>query len=113
MRVVALIALMTGLLALSPAAGDAASSLLVNGTFDGAPAGSLTGWSVGGGSLSLVTDNGGGHAARITATGTAQALLYPTAKPVTGLAAGAAYTATGDVASATAGHTVCLVIKET
>jgi len=44
--------------------GDA-TNLLANGTFEGSGAGSLTGWAASGGTLSLVTGNGGGHAARV------------------------------------------------
>jgi hypothetical protein len=90
----------------------AATNVLTNGAFEGGGSGSLSGWAASGGSLSLVTGNGGGHAARVSATraGT-QAYAYTPSKPVKSAAAGAAYTLDGTVRSSTGG-TVCLKLKE-
>ena len=89
----------------------AATNLLTNGTFEGSGSGSLTGWAVSGGTLSLVTGNGGGHAARVSvSTAGTQAYAYTPSKPVKNLVAGAAYTLDGTVHSTTGG-TVCLKLK--
>src|SRR6476619_4624027 len=57
----------------------AATNLISNGTFEGTGAGSLTGWGGSSGSLSLVAGNGGGHAAKLTAsTGAASTYAYTT-----------------------------------
>ena len=89
-----------------------ATNLLANGTFEGSGAGSLTGWAASDGTLSLVTGNGGGHAARVSAsTAGIQAYAYTPSKPVKNLTAGAAYTPDGTVHSTTGG-TVCLKLKE-
>src|SRR5947207_14034925 len=48
-------------------AAAAGTNLVANGTFEGSGSGSLTGWAGSNGSLSLVTGNGGGHAASLTA----------------------------------------------
>jgi Phosphoesterase family/Fibronectin type III domain len=91
----------------------AATNLIANGTFEGSGgAGSLSGWAASGGSLSLVTGNGGGHAARVSAQRAgSQAYAYTTSKPVKSAAAGAAYSLDGSVRSSTGG-TVCLKVKE-
>jgi hypothetical protein len=91
----------------------AATNLIANGTFEGSgSAGSLSGWAASGGSLSLVTGNGSGHAARVAAQRAgSQAYAYTTSKPVKSAAAGAAYTLDGTVRSSTGG-TVCLKVKE-
>jgi phosphatidylinositol-3-phosphatase len=94
-------------------AASAATNLVTNGTFEGSGAGSLTGWSGNNGSLALVTGNGGGHAAKLTAkAGVASTYAFTTTKPVTGAVAGTAYQLSGDVQSGLAGQSVCLVLKE-
>ena len=70
---------------------SAATNLIANGTFDGSGSGSLTGWGGSNGTLSLVAGDGGGHAARVTASGTSQVYAYTTTKPVKTTAAGTAY----------------------
>ena len=91
----------------------AATNLVSNGTFEGSGAGSLTGWGGSSGSLSLVTGNGGGHAAQLTAaSGAASMYAYTVSKPVTNAVAGAAYNLSGDIQSSLAGQSVCLVLKE-
>jgi hypothetical protein len=59
-------AVVLGLAALA----SAATNLIADGTFEGSGSGSLTGWGGSNGTLSLVAGNGGGHAARVTASGT-------------------------------------------
>ena len=91
----------------------AATNLVSNGTFEGSGAGSLSGWGGSSGTLSLVTGNGGGHAAQLTAaSGAASMYAYTVSKPVTNAVAGAAYTLSGDIQSTLAGQSVCLVLKE-
>jgi hypothetical protein len=97
------------------AAGSAAAAtnLVSNGTFEGSGAGSLTGWGGSSGALSLVTGNGGGHAAQLTASsGAASMYAYTTSKPVKSAVAGTVYQLSGDVQSALAGQSICLVLKE-
>lgn len=90
----------------------AATNLIANGTFEGSGAGSLSGWAASGGALSLVAGNGGGHAARVTASAAgAQVYAYTATKPVKTTTAGTAYTLDGTVRSSTGG-TVCLKLKE-
>ena len=97
----------------SVSAASAATNLVPNGTFEGSGAGSLSGWSGNNGTLSLVTGNGGGHAAKLTAkAGVASTYAFTTTKPVTGAVAGTAYQLTGDIQSSLAGQSVCLVLKE-
>ncbi|HEY3766461.1 MAG TPA: alkaline phosphatase family protein [Gaiellales bacterium] len=97
----------------SPSIATAATNLVSNGTFEGSGAGSLTGWGGSNGSLSLVAGNGGGHAAKLAASSGASSMYaYTTSKPVKSAAAGAGYQLSGDVQSAVAGQTVCLILKE-
>jgi phosphatidylinositol-3-phosphatase len=91
---------------------SAATNLIANGTFDGSGAGSLTGWGASNGTLSLVAGDGGGHAARVTASGTSQVYAYTTTKPVKTTVAGTPYQLAGEVRSDTAGQNVCLKLKE-
>ena len=92
---------------------DAATNFVSNGTFEGSGSGSLSGWGGSSGALSLTTGNGGGHAALLTAnSGAASMYAYTVSKPVTGAAAGSVYSLSGDVQSALAGQSVCLVVKE-
>jgi Phosphoesterase family len=94
-------------------AAAAGANLVANGTFEGSGSGSLTGWGGSSGSLSLVTGNGGGHAAKLTAnSGASTTFAYTTSKPVTSAVAGDAYQLSGDVQSGLAGQSVCLVLKE-
>jgi len=111
-RIVPVAALVTAAVLAFAATVPAATNLLTNGTFEGSGSGSLTGWAASGGTLSLVTGNGGGHAARVSAsTAGTQAYAYTPSKPVKNLVAGAAYTLDGTVHSITGG-TVCLKLKE-
>jgi hypothetical protein len=92
---------------------SAATNLVSNGTFEGSGAGSLTGWSGSSGSLALVAGNGGGFAARLTASsGASSTYAYTSSKPVKSATAGTAYQLSGDVQSSVAGQSVCLVLKE-
>ena len=100
-------------MAVTSAAALAAGNLLTNGTFEGTGSGSLSGWGGSGGTLSLVAGNGGGHAARLTASAAAKDYAYTSKKPVTSTTAGTAYTLAGFVSSASAGQSVCLILKET
>jgi phosphatidylinositol-3-phosphatase len=90
----------------------AATNLIANGTFEGSGSGSLSGWGASSGTLSLVAGNGGGHAARVTASkaGT-KTYAYTSSKPVKTTTAGTAYTLDGTVRSSTGGS-VCLMLKE-
>jgi Phosphoesterase family len=98
---------------ISGSAAFAATNLISNGTFEGSGSGSLSGWGGSSGSLALVAGSGGGHAAQLTATkGATKTYAYTTSKPVTGAAAGTAYTLDGQVESGLAGQSVCLVLKE-
>src|SRR6185312_16414379 len=111
-KVVSVAVVVTAAVLAFAATVPAATNLLTNGTFEGSGSGSLSGWAASGGSLSLVTGNGGGHAARVSAsTAGTQAYAYTPSKPVKNLVAGAAYTLDGTVRSATGG-TVCLKLKE-
>jgi phosphatidylinositol-3-phosphatase len=112
-RLAALAALLAAPVALTSATAVAAGNLLSNGTFEGTGSGSLTGWGGSGGTLSLVAGHGGGHAARLTATAASRDYAYTTKKPVTSAVAGTAYTLTGYGSSASAGQSVCLILKET
>jgi len=95
------------------ATASAATNLIKNGTFEGTGSGSLSGWGGSGGTLSLVTGNGGGHAAQLSASsGATQTFAYIGSKPVTSAVAGTTYQLTADVESALAGQSVCLVLKE-
>ncbi len=97
----------------SPSIASAATNLVANGTFEGSGAGSLSGWGGSNGSLSLVTGNGGGHAAKLTASsGASSTYAYTTSKPVKSAVSGTGYQLSGDVQSAVAGQTVCLILKE-
>jgi phosphatidylinositol-3-phosphatase len=94
-------------------AAAAGTNLVPNGTFEGSGSGSLSGWGGSSGTLSLVTGNGGGHAAKLTAnSGASSTYAYTTSKPVKSAVAGDAYQLSGDVQSGLAGQTVCLVLKE-
>ena len=91
-----------------------ATNLISNGTFEGSKGtGSLSGW---GGSQRRSepgTGNGGGYAAQLKASsGAASTYAYTTSKPVTNATAGVAYQLGGQVQSALAGQTVCLMLKE-
>ena len=99
-------------LVLGAVSAPAATNLLANGAFEGTGAGSLTGWAGSGGSLALTTGDGGGHAARLAASGTAQAYIYTTTKPVRSVTVGGVYIGGGRLFSASSGQNVCLVIKE-
>ena len=112
-KVVLTAALVTAAVLAFASTVPAATNLIANGTFEGSGgAGSLSGWAASGGSLSLVTGNGGGHAARVSAQRAgSQAYAYTTSKPVKSAAAGAAYSLDGSVRSSTGG-TVCLKVKE-
>jgi acid phosphatase len=91
----------------------AATNLVPNGTFEGSGAGSLSGWGGSSGSLSLVSGNGGGHAAKLTASSHASSTYaYTTTKPVKSAVAGTGYQLSGDVQSSLGGQSVCLVLKE-
>ncbi|HEX5557176.1 MAG TPA: alkaline phosphatase family protein [Gaiellales bacterium] len=91
----------------------AGTNLVANGTFEGSGSGSLSGWGGSSGSLSLVTGNGGGHAAKLAASSRASSTYaYTSSKPVKSAVAGAAYQLSGDVQSSLAGQSVCLVLKE-
>lgn len=94
------------------ALADAASNLIQNGTFEGSGSGSLSGWGASNGTLSLVAGEGGGHAARVKASSTAQVYAYTTTKPVSNTTAGTAYQLGGDIRSDTPGQSVCLKLKE-
>jgi hypothetical protein len=92
---------------------SAATNLVSNGTFEGTGAGSLTGWGGSSGALALVSGNGGGHAAKLTASaGASSTYAYTTSKPVKSAVAGTAYQLSGDVQSSLSGQSVCLVLKE-
>jgi hypothetical protein len=101
-------AVLLGLAALAAAA----TNLIQNGTFEGSGSGSLTGWGGSNGTLSLVAGDGGGSAARVTASSASQVYAYTTTKPVKTTVAGTAYQLTGAVRSDTAGQSVCLKLKE-
>ena len=110
---VALAAAFVGAAGGTVSAASAATNLISNGTFEGSGAGSLTGWGGSNGSLSLVAGNGGGHAAKLTATsGASSTYAYTTSKPVKSAVAGTAYQLSGDVQSTLGGQSVCLVLKE-
>ena len=108
-----LLAILAVVLTSATASASAATNLVGNGTFEGSGAGSLTGWGGSNGSLSLVAGNGGGHAAKLTASsGASSTYAYTTSKPVKSAVAGTAYQLSGDVQSSLAGQSVCLVLKE-
>ena len=111
--VAAALALALLALAFATTAG-AATNLIANGTFEGAKGtGSLSGWQASGGTLALVTGNGGGHAARVTlSSGATQVYDYTTTKPVKSATAGAQYQLNGQISSSLGGQTVCLLLKE-
>jgi hypothetical protein len=110
---VALAAAFVGTAGGTVSTASAATNLISNGTFEGSGAGSLTGWGGSSGSLSLVAGNGGGHAAKLTATsGASSTYAYTTSKPVKSAVAGTAYQLSGDVQSTLGGQSVCLVLKE-
>ncbi len=99
----------------SAASAQAAANLIPNGGFEGTAAkGSLGGWAGSGGTLSLVAGNGGGHAAKLSATAASAAQMYAftKSKPVKNAVAGSVYTLSGQVQAATPGQPVCLIIKE-
>ena len=77
--------------------GSAAATNLVGvGTFEGSGGGSLSGWGASGGSLALVTGNGGGHAAQLTvASGKSSMYAYTVSRPVKSAVAGTAYRPVG------------------
>ena len=107
------VGLVTALAGGAVSTAAAATNLVSNGTFEGTGAGSLTGWSGSSGSLALVAGNGGGHAAKLTASaGASSTYAYTTSKPVKSAVAGTAYQLSGDVQSSLAGQSVCLVLKE-
>jgi chitodextrinase len=111
--VVAVVSSVVASVGISGSAALAATNLIANGTFEGSGAGSLSGWGGSSGSLALVTGNGGGHAAQLTAaSGASSMYAYTVSKPVTNAVAGAAYNLSGDIQSSLAGQSVCLVLKE-
>ena len=113
MAVFAVVSPLLASMGISGSAALAATNLLSNGTFEGSGAGSVSGWGGSNGSLSIVAGSGGGHAAQLTATkGASSTFAYTTTKPVTKAVAGTPYTLDGQVESALAGQSVCLVIKE-
>ncbi|MGN6378209.1 MAG: alkaline phosphatase family protein [Gaiellales bacterium] len=102
-----------GLMAVCVVASLAASNLIANGTFEGAGSGSLAGWAASGGSIALVAGDGGGHAAEVTANASASKVYaYTSTKPVKSTAAGVTYDLAGALRGASAGQTVCLLLKE-
>ncbi len=115
-RSLALAPLLLAVAAISLTASGAlgATNLISNGTFEGSKGtGSLSGWGGSSGALSLATGNGGGYAAQLKASsGAASTYAYTTSKPVTNATAGVAYQLGGQVQSALAGQTVCLMLKE-
>jgi phosphatidylinositol-3-phosphatase len=111
--VLAVVSPLVASIGISGSAALAATNLLSNGTFEGSGSGSVSGWGGSSGSLAVVAGSGGGHAAQLTATkGASSTYAYTTSKPVTKAAAGASYTLDGQVQSALAGQSVCLVLKE-
>src|SRR5690349_10083590 len=111
-KIVPVAALVTAAVLAFAATVPAATNLLTNGTFEGSGSGSLTGWAASSGTLSLVAGNGGGHAARVTASSAgAKTYAYTSSKPVKSDSTGAAYTLDGTVSSSSGGS-VCLVLKE-
>jgi phosphatidylinositol-3-phosphatase len=110
----AVLLLATALCSLAVDSASAATNLISNGSFEGTVGkGSLAGWGGSSGTLSLVTGNGGGHGARLTATGApAQMYAYTTTKPVKGASAGAVYSLAGQIQGGTSPTQVCLVLKE-
>ena len=93
------VAALVGVAVLAFAASvPAATNLIANGTFEGSGSGSLSGWAASSGTLALVAGNGGGHAARVTAsTAGTKTYAYTSSKPVKTATAGAAYTLDGTV----------------
>ena len=91
---------------------SAVTNLLVNPTFEGTGSGSLTGWKPNAATLSLVAGDGGGYAARMTATGTGGDYVQPTNRTVIGVAKGVTYTGGARISSVKSGQTVCFQIKE-
>jgi hypothetical protein len=115
-RRAALVLAMAALVSLGAVAAAEANSLnrLQNGTFEGTGAGSLKGWKVLNGTLSLAADGfGGGHAAKasVSATATSYQIYAPT-KPAVAAPAGETFTAAGLVRSDTSGRTICLILRE-
>ncbi len=91
----------------------AGTNLLANGDFEGTGSGSLAGWKTSNSSLSLVTGDGGGFAARVAYSGTGTTYsIVATAKIVRSGTAGTAYTADGRF-NAPSGKSVCLKLHET
>jgi hypothetical protein len=91
----------------------AGTNLLVNGDFEGTGSGSLAGWKTSNASLSLVTGDGGGFAARVAYGGSGPTYsIVATAKVVKSGTAGTVYTADGRF-NATSGRSVCMKLHET
>jgi hypothetical protein len=91
----------------------AGTNLLVNGDFEGTGSGSLTGWKTSNASLSLVTGDGGGFAAKVTYGGSGTTYsLVAVAKVVKVGTAGTRYLADGRF-NAASGKPVCLKLHET
>ena len=91
----------------------AGTNLLANGDFEGTGSGSLAGWKTSSASLSLVTGDGGGFAARVAYSGSGSTYsIVATAKVVKSGTAGTAYTADGRF-NAPSGKSVCLKLHET
>jgi hypothetical protein len=112
-RRLAAVAAAAGATLLPAAAVPAATNLIANGSFEGSGSGSLSGWGASGGTLALVTGQGGGHAARVTAaSGASSTYAYTASKPVKSTTAGVAYRLDGAVRSGAGSGTVCLKLKE-
>src|SRR5436190_20930328 len=91
----------------------AGTNLLANGDFEGTGSGTLSGWKASNATLSLVTGDGGGHAAKVTygGTGTTYAIVT-SSKVVSSGTAGAVYLADGRF-NGLSGKSVCLKLHET
>ena len=91
----------------------AGTNLLVNGDFEGTGSGSLSGWKTSNASLSLVTGDGGGFAAKVTYGGSGTTYsIVAVAKVVKSGVAGTQYLADGRF-NAAGGKSVCLKLHET
>jgi acid phosphatase type 7 len=91
----------------------AGTNLLVNGDFEGTGSGSLSGWKTSNASLSLVTGDGGGFAAKVTYGGSGTTYsIVASAKVVASGVAGTEYLADGRF-NALSGKSVCLKLHET
>jgi hypothetical protein len=96
----------------TPAAA-AGTNLLTNGDFEGTGSGSLSGWKASNATLSLVTGDGGGFAARVAYGGSGTTYsIVTSAKVVKSGTAGTQYLADGRF-NAASGKSVCLKLHET